>query len=114
MMFRKASGQFTIVGDMVGNNLTQVPSQIILFKQFKAFYPDGNVLSKEYLILRKDGLYQNSKHDSELISLTDVERDHIRKVLEKTDWNKTEAARILGIAKSTLYQKIEEYKLSNS
>ena len=74
----------------------------------------GNVLSKEYLILRKDGLNQNSKHDSELISLTDVERDHIRKVLEKTGWNKTEASRILGIAKSTLYQKIEEYKLSNS
>ena len=74
----------------------------------------GNVLLKEYLILRKDGLKRDSNNNSELISLTEVEKNHIRKVLEKTDWNKAEAARILGIAKSTLYQKIEEYKLSNS
>lgn len=42
--------QFTgeaMVGDMVGNKLTQIPSQIISFKQFKDSYPDGNVLSKE-------------------------------------------------------------------
>jgi hypothetical protein len=42
--------QFTgeaIVGEMVGNKLTQIPSQIISFKQFKVSYPDGTVLSKE-------------------------------------------------------------------
>jgi len=33
-------------------------------------------------------------------------------VLEKTDWNKAKAARILGIDRSTLYRKIERYKLS--
>lgn len=42
--------QFTgeaIVGEMVGNELIQIPSQIISFKQFKEAYTDGNVLSKE-------------------------------------------------------------------
>jgi hypothetical protein len=42
--------QFTgeaIVGEMVGNKLKQIPSQIISFKQFKDAYPDGTVLSKE-------------------------------------------------------------------
>lgn len=36
-----------IVGDYTGTQLTQIPSQIISFKQFKQSYPEGKVLSKE-------------------------------------------------------------------
>jgi len=36
----------------------------------------------------------------------------IRTVLDKTDWNKAKAARILGIDRSTLYRKIHKYGLS--
>jgi PAS domain S-box-containing protein len=44
---------------------------------------------------------------------TDVyEPDRIRNVLEKTDWNKAKAARLLGIDRTTLYRKIREYKLT--
>jgi hypothetical protein len=42
--------QFTgeaIVGDMVGETLELIPTQIISFKQFKDAYPDGKVLSKD-------------------------------------------------------------------
>jgi len=35
-------------------------------------------------------------------------------VLEKTDWNKAKAARILGIDRSTLYRKIKRYNLSKT
>ena len=35
----------------------------------------------------------------------------ILKVLEKTYWNKAEAARLLGIDRSTLYRKIQKYRL---
>jgi len=34
--------------------------------------------------------------------------------LEKTDWNKAKAARILGIDRSTLYRRIKRYRLSES
>jgi two-component system response regulator AtoC len=74
----------------------------------------GNVLSKEYLILKKDGDGLNPDSDSILTSLAEVEKHHIQRILERTEWNKTEAARILGIAKSTLYKKIEEYGLTES
>ncbi|MCU0382073.1 MAG: sigma-54 dependent transcriptional regulator [Chitinophagaceae bacterium] len=43
--------------------------------------------------------------------LTSAERLHIQKVLNYTQGNKTEAARLLNIALSTLYRKLEEYKI---
>ncbi len=44
-------------------------------------------------------------------SLRDVEREHILTVLSATDGNYSEAARILGISRVTLYNKIEAYGL---
>ena len=43
--------------------------------------------------------------------LAHVERLHIQKVLQYTKGNKTEAARLLHIGLTTLYRKIEEYRL---
>ncbi|WP_127477747.1 sigma-54-dependent transcriptional regulator [Sulfurivermis fontis] len=44
-----------------------------------------------------------------MISLEDVEREHIRRVLESCKGNKTHAAKILGITRLTLRHKITEY-----
>jgi DNA-binding NtrC family response regulator len=43
-------------------------------------------------------------------TLRDLEREYIGKVLATTGGNKTEAARILGVDRTTLYRKLEEYK----
>lgn len=43
--------------------------------------------------------------------LASVEKLHIQRVLNHTKGNKTEAARLLNIGLTTLYRKIEEYKL---
>ncbi|MFW5931623.1 MAG: sigma 54-interacting transcriptional regulator, partial [Desulfohalobiaceae bacterium] len=45
-------------------------------------------------------------------SLQEVEKEHIRATLQKQDWNISRSARILGIDRSTLYQKIKRYNLS--
>jgi Nif-specific regulatory protein len=44
-------------------------------------------------------------------SLDDVEREHIQRTLEHTDWNKSQTAAILGIERSTLDRKIKAYAL---
>lgn len=43
--------------------------------------------------------------------LSSVEKLHIQKVLNYTNGNKTETARLLNIGLTTLYRKIEEYKI---
>jgi Nif-specific regulatory protein len=46
------------------------------------------------------------------LSLADLEKEHIRATLEHTDWNKSQAASILGIERSTLDRKIKAYEIS--
>ena len=45
------------------------------------------------------------------LTLHELERQYIGKVLAATNGNKTEAARILGVDRTTLYRKLEEYKI---
>lgn len=57
----------------------------------------------------------NTSSGSKILSAFDLasaEKIHIQKVLNYTNGNKTEAARLLNIALTTLYRKLEEYKLS--
>jgi two-component system response regulator AtoC len=71
----------------------------------------GNVLEKEFLKLEKN---RNSHLDfrfSPTHTLAEMEKEYIKKVLEHVKWKKSEGRKILGIAKSTLYKKIEEYKI---
>ena len=41
----------------------------------------------------------------------ELERQQIKQMLERTRGNKSEAARLMGITRTTLYQKLQKYKL---
>lgn len=49
---------------------------------------------------------------AELLPLDELERQHILRVLEKVGGNKAEAARILGIDRSTLYSRLKSYRIT--
>lgn len=45
------------------------------------------------------------------LSLAAVEAQHIRRILQTTNWNKTRAAKLLQIGLATLYRKMQDYDI---
>jgi two-component system NtrC family response regulator len=93
-----------------------------LDKLFRYDWP-GNVRELENVIERAVVLCRGSVIEAEDLplsvepdesagsveSMQQIEKIHIRKVLEKTDWNLSETAKRLGIHRNTLRLKIKEY-----
>jgi two-component system response regulator HydG len=50
---------------------------------------------------------------AQLVPLDEIERQHIRSILNETAFHKSRAAEILGISRKTLDRKISEYGLGN-
>lgn len=62
----------------------------------------------------KTGPPPEGAHESEPLTLAIIEKRHIQKVLDYTGWHKVRTAQILGIDRSTLYDKIKRYNLVNN
>jgi|YelNatPaOPRAMG01_1025707.scaffolds.fasta_scaffold12092_2 DNA-binding NtrC family response regulator len=76
-----------------------------------------DVLLKENILLRKSEINihyteEDKKANVEFISLEELEKRHIKNILDALKWDKNKAHKILGISLPTLYSKIEHYKLS--
>ena len=46
------------------------------------------------------------------ITLEELEQQHILSVLDRTNWNKSQAAQVLGIERSTLDRKLKRYQVT--
>lgn len=57
------------------------------------------------------GKVASAGHPAPLGSLRDLERDHIARVLESTDWHKGRACEVLGISRPKLDRRIKEFGL---
>lgn len=71
----------------------------------------GNELDTSTLPTELQQTTNASSGQLSAFNLSSVEKLHIQKVLNYTNGNKTEAAKLLGIGAATLYRKIDEYKL---
>lgn len=74
---------------------------------------NGETLEMEHLPLEIRNNFKDTLSDKKLSSfdLASAEKTHIQKILQFTNGNKTKSAELLNIALTTLYRKIEEYKL---
>ena len=70
----------------------------------------GDVLEKENVLLRKNNGHASS-NNSQLMSIAEVEKNHIKYILDHVSWDKRKACEILGISKPTLYSKIQLYNI---
>ena len=70
---------------------------------------NGDTLTSD--LLQFDFFADNEDSDSSPLNLASIERQFIYKAMSQCKGNKTEASKLLGIGLSTLYRKIEEYKL---
>ena len=61
--------------------------------------------------LRTNALPPGVEMDNGNVTLEDLEREHIKRVLGKVEGNKDRAAQMLGIHVSTLYRKMQRYRL---
>jgi DNA-binding NtrC family response regulator len=65
------------------------------------------------LVARNDGVMPVSAAVTKSYTLKDLEREYIMRVMETVRGNKTEAAKTLGVDRTTLYRKLEEYKVKS-
>ena len=67
----------------------------------------GEIITIDDLRLEIEG--DHEQRSPGLLSLDEVERRHIESVLQAVDGNRQEAARILGIDRTTLYRKLQRF-----
>ncbi len=60
--------------------------------------------------IRKAG--DSSIITSKVVSLADAEREAVKAALAASEWNKTKAAKVLGISRLTLRKKVDKYGLA--
>lgn len=79
-----------------------------------AFLADGGMIGPEHLQLDADAapLLETGGGDEPGHSLRDAEVAAIKKALAATGWNLSKTAHLLGIGRTTLYRKIEEFRIS--
>ena len=74
------------------------------------------VLSKSRTLKTEDFLFLQARpsHRSGALTLKQMEIEYIREVLEKADWNITQAAKVLGVNRVTLHKKINRLNLKRN
>lgn len=73
----------------------------------------GSIISKDKLILNCLNNENSFVKNENKMNLESIEKENIIKALQKTNYNKTKAAEILGISRYALLRKLKKYHLSD-
>ena len=91
--------------------LEHIIERAIIFADDEYILPDDLNLPHTY----QKGIYTQtapvSEEVEEILSMEDLEKWHIQKILNRNHWDRTRTATQLGISPKTLYTKIKKYEL---
>jgi two-component system response regulator HydG len=106
--FTEASSQKLLQYDWPGNvrELRNVVERAVVLSRHPEIGID--VLPDKIVNHKSNQLVIDDQDNQPLASLDSIALRYIRYVLERTEGNKTEAARILGLDRKTLYRKLKE------
>jgi transcriptional regulator with PAS, ATPase and Fis domain len=76
-----------------------------------ALAPEGSISVEDLKLEIED---EQRPESGGLLSLSEVERRHIETVLDAVDGNRQEAARVLGIDRTTLYRKLQRFATNDA
>jgi len=77
------------------------------------FSEDESIQIKDLNMLKEDlSLLAGKIETGDIQLLDELEKVHIKKILDLNDWNREDSARALGISQKTLYTKIKKYNLT--
>jgi len=89
--------------------LEHIIERAIIFAEGELILPDDLNLPHAYQVQSRK-LSSNDDTD-EILSMEELEKWHIQKVLDKNRWDRSQTANQLGISPKTLYTKIKKYEL---
>ena len=80
-------------------------------------FAEGDIIKPDDLNLphmpsyKESSITSESEEDLSVLSMEEVEKRHIAKVLKRNRWDRTQTANQLGISPKTLYTKIKKYEI---
>ena len=82
-------------------------------------FSEGELIDPDDLNLPASAAFKNTQpfmneedmHIAEILSMDEMEKHHIAKVLKLNRWDRTQTANQLGISPKTLYTKIKKYEI---
>ncbi len=99
---------YTFPGNI--RELEHIIERAIIFAEGDLIKPDDLNLPHT-TAFKENPIAVESEEDASVMSMEEVEKRHIAKVLRRNRWDRTQTANQLGISPKTLYTKIKKYEI---
>jgi two-component system response regulator AtoC len=100
--------QYSFNGNI--RELEHIIERAIIFAEGELIQPED--LNLPHIgISKSKQLYEDNGNTDEILSMEEVEKRHIAKVLKYYRWDRAQTANQLGISPKTLYTKIKKYEI---